>query len=471
MRQKHIRNRRSVTRFLGIVTVLVGILTFPVSSASATNTPPKIISLTTSTALMAPTAGAVKLVAKVSGASICQITVTPIIAHEPPERACAGSSFVFSTTVDLPTNASASRTKFTIQLVVVAHFSDGTSANTSHSTTVVVKSYLWNTITKSVTFPMTPTAISCDGATTCAVVGTKGYVGILTPSGAHFTHIDGNNTLTSVSCGTTSPMTCLAVDSIGNVVPLGPLKWMAPEALSTDPTNPHPNLLSISCVRDGSTKPEKLVCMASDDLGRTYIARATNGIIVLKSGSGIGTPGGSLLSCSSGTVLLRVKCHEVNGEGDSAFFNGSSWGPSESLFVDGGASEGPVTALTCASDSTCIVTDQLGTTVWYAQDSIHLLRVVREAPDTFPFTSVTCPLTTLCMAGDATGRIFQQVRDSDIVKNRSSWAQIQPPVKNAIKTLVTCSSGGTTAAILGCIDIIVKSGGPVTMKAGRVSIN
>jgi hypothetical protein len=256
------------------------------------------------------------------------------------------------------------------------------------------------------------------------------------------------------------------VTSEGTFVIYDGVKWSAPTAISTDPTNPHPNLTSISC--RGSLSGKATLCATSDSSGFAFFVSLVKGIITIKPTGGVSSgfaSGHSFVACNKGVTLT---CTETNAAGDVRYWNGTMWNSGEQLFLDGGTSEIPVTGLSCSPSGLCVAIDShRGATTFAATGPLGKHRPTLLYVGGWDSTSISCPTNAYCVAGDRKGHIYQGVSNSDIISSRTTWAQIQPFIKNS-GVIASCAGSFTSLSPLGCRAIALKSGVQWPLHASQV---
>ncbi len=209
--------------------------------------------------------------------------------------------------------------------------------------------------------------------------GSSGYVPSMTwtASGTIDTHTY-TNAIEAISCVSTT--FCMAVGNDGTALTFNGTNWSSPMLVDTHlesyPYNGNYPLISVSCASSA-------FCMAGDLLGRSYVYSSGTW-----SSLSSPFPWSLYVSCVSAT-----DCFGVSQTG-AANYNGTSWGPIQSLNSSSPAFE----ALSCLPSGTstfCLALDTDGNAYEYSNGAWG--PPVNVAPQ-FDANSLSCASSTYCLA-------------------------------------------------------------------------
>lgn len=260
-----------------------------------------------------------------------------------------------------------------------------------------------------------PVAIACNLSTTCALVDAAGYEYSNERGSWSHARIDRENGyLSQVSC--TSPSSCTAVGSNGEVADFDGAAWHSPVQ------SPQPNLTAVSCVGT--------FCAMGGGSGDvvTWDGRWSR---VVRFGSANVTG----IACTSSKF-----CMAVNSLGQDSTWNGDAWSAATDIDYPYGRG---LNAVSCPVDGLCFMTDNAGREiVWRGGRRVVFKLVDYEGDD---LTSVDCPTVTECLAVDASGYVVATSFDL-----ATSQLHVDRPRRIDRSGLTSISCG--TARYCGAVD-------------------
>jgi hypothetical protein len=242
-----------------------------------------------------------------------------------------------------------------------------------------------------------PTAVSCASTTLCvAIAGTQAAVYDGSTWGAPQTLVESadassGQALTSVSCAVGTE-TCVAVDNGGNAYGYDPGTGLVTQ--SVDDGTP---LTSVSCVAGTASAVD---CVALDDLGGAVSTSAptTSGSWSDSVSDTLAPGDDAFVSCTSANT-----CAAVDTYTDSA----TTAGPTATSWTSGPTlGSGGFDAVSCAPDTNdydCVLADGAGRVVVIDGRNVS---APEDVDGDVPLTSLACPSTAGCLAGDADGNII-----------------------------------------------------------------
>ena len=264
-------------------------------------------------------------------------------------------------------------------------------------------------------------AVSCPSKSSCAAVDTKGNaVTYGTTSWSPASSIDGDNTLDSVSCASSS--FCVVVDNAGNALIYNGTSWSA--ATSIDGTKV---LESVSCASSS-------FCMAVDNKGDAIIYNGTSWSKVSSIDS---TRKLVAASCPTATLLCGRGC------------SGQRPHLQRHLLVQGllDRETDTLVALSCASSSFCVATDNAGHAITYNGTSWSAAATI-DGDDTID--AVSCPNSSFCVAVDNDG--------NSLTYNGTSWSAATSIDGNNTIDAVSCVSSSFCAAVDSRGNVVTYNG-------------
>ncbi|MGD1011189.1 MAG: hypothetical protein ABR925_01455 [Acidimicrobiales bacterium] len=285
--------------------------------------------------------GKVTVVAHVSRAVTCQVSVSPALVGFPASASCKSGTMAISATI--PALASPTSPSVAYRFMVSA---SGPGGRTVGSPTVVTA---WSTL------------------------------GFGSP--AYFDNPTG--TPLAVSCASSS--FCDSVDYFGNVIAFNGSEWAAPRMIDT-PSEADPPagvLRSISC-------PTVSFCAAVDQDGNALIMSGSS----WTAPTAVATPGNALVSVSCSTPTF---CVAVGGD-DVATWNGTTW-----TWVGDIDPSSNLDSISCPpGSSVCEAVEYKGAVEFYSGTTWTETTGVDSTND---LVSVSCPATTFCAAVDSAGNV------------------------------------------------------------------
>jgi hypothetical protein len=269
--------------------------------------------------------------------------------------------------------------------------------------------------------------ISCPSVSLCvAVDGSGGILTSTNPTGGATAwtrvDVDGSTSVWGVSCA--SVVLCVAVDADGGIL------------TSTNPAGGASAWTRVDV--DGSTLiwavscPSASLCVAGDEAGEVLSSTNPTGGIAAWQASAVGQGGIGVISCAGITVC-------VAGDATGQLLSSSSPSAGSPRWSVTSSDPGHwMAGLTCTKgskggrDSLCVATDSAGdvltnsnpakaTSTWTTAD-VNGTNVIWD---------VSCPVTTLCAAGDVTGSILWAIPTRPVVTKVSpasgpTSSQVQP---------------------------------------------
>jgi hypothetical protein len=444
-------HRTGLVRTFAIASLALGMAVTPIVAASAVDAPPVVSGLVLSTVGLIPAGGDITASATVTNTDggTCSVVVSPTIPSEPSAVSCAGSAVSVNVPITLPSNPGSSPVTYSVTLTAIGHYSDGTSQDKSAAVQAVVQAYRWDAVAGSVSFHGTPTGLSCATATVCMVVGTGGHTAVLNPTSGKLKEnplTDAKRTLTAVSCVAGPPVACMAVDSSGHFVTWNGGKWMAPESIKKNAVGARASLTSVSCVRKTSTKPMLQWCVATDSTGGLY----TVGFYLSKKGYDYYQAKSALhqsfVSCASSEY-----CVAVDTAGRAVYGNGITWSAPLQLSSVGGISGGVIAGIvvagvSCSPNRGCVAIESpdvaMSLNPLYTEN-----KNAGENPLYQDLRTVSCTSDVYCLAGGASGGVFQGISDRTAAghawNNRSLYSSTGP-------MLVSCTGVLSATSPLTC---------------------
>jgi hypothetical protein len=345
---------------------------------------PAIVELTASPDGLDKSGGSTTVTGIVSGATRCELSVTPSVAGLPVSVPCETASGAAQVTqpVTLPGLTGSTPQRYTFDLTAT-----GPGGATSRSATETV----WPAM--SFSSPVTAgvgsaTAVSCPTASFCVATDTAGGVTMFDGTGwtvqAAFT--PPGVPLVSVSC--TSATFCMAVDSGDGEYGSGTYLWNGKYwAAGGLPGN---YLDSVSCISD-------TFCMALGNLNTGVFASSWNGHS-WGTQTEVDSPAASVqVSCASPQF-----CAAVDANGDAMTFSGSSWSQPDP--IDPGVVE-PLATVSCPAASFCTAMDGFGQAFTYTTAGWSKAVGVENSAGV---TSVSCTSASFCVAADLSGNVVTE---------------------------------------------------------------
>jgi hypothetical protein len=279
-----------------------------------------------------------------------------------------------------------------------------------------------------------PGAVSCSSRTTCAVIGSAGFIWLQAGSVWKSTLLDqAHGFLTSVSCP--SSTFCAAVDRAGSALTYEAGQWSAPA-----PVESGAPFLAVSC-------PSASFCMAIDaggdfiDGSDYYVYNGTTWVT-----GGFAFEDLSALSCTSDVFCLGLT--SIGGSLYAESWDGKVWSDPELVDsdLDGAPGAGYVS---CASKTFCLVVDEGGNAVIFNGTGWSTPAAVTGAVG--GLAGVSCPNSGFCTAVDGSGNAF--------TFNGKAWSAPVPADSGGGVTGVSCPAADFCALADGSGNIVTDYDG------------
>jgi hypothetical protein len=279
-----------------------------------------------------------------------------------------------------------------------------------------------------------PGALSCSSRTTCAVIGSAGFIWLQAGPVWKSTLLDqAHGFLTSVSCP--SNTFCAAVDRAGSALTYEAGQWSAPA-----PVESGAPFLAVSC-------PSVSFCMAIDagtdfiDGSDYYIYKDATWVT-----GGFAFEDLSALSCTSDAFCLGLT--SIGGSLYAESWDGKVWSDPELVDsdLDGAPGAGYVS---CASKTFCVVVDEGGDATIFDDAGWSTPAAVTGAVG--GLAGVSCPNSGFCTAVDGSGNAF--------TFNGKTWSAPVPADSDGAVTGVSCPSADFCALADGSGNIVTDYDG------------
>jgi hypothetical protein len=279
-----------------------------------------------------------------------------------------------------------------------------------------------------------PGAVSCSSRTTCAVIGSAGFIWLQAGPVWKSTLLDqAHGFLTSVSCPTNT--FCAAVDRAGSALTYEAGQWSAPA-----PVKSGAPFLAVSC-------PSVSFCMAIDaggdfiDGSDYYIYKGATWVT-----GGFAFEDLSALSCTSDIFCLGLT--SIGGSLYAESWDGKVWSDPE--LVDSDLDGAPGTGyVSCASKTFCVVVDEGGDATIFNDAGWSTPAAVTGAVG--GLAGVSCPNSGFCTAVDGSGNAF--------TFNGKTWSAPVPADSAGAVTGVSCPSADFCALADGSGNIVTDYDG------------